>query len=494
MARPLRTKDILPIGSGLLTALAMPGFGVWPLALVSLVPLFLAFRDDRPFRAGFLFGLTFFLIDLRWLVTLVRFHPIVIPGFVLLCIGYGLLLGAVGWLASHAARKHATWGYLVVAPSALIIAEILRALGPFALGFSTLYSSLHTAPAMIQLARWLGPYAVSWVIAAINGGLALLAVRRRIRYAIPVVGLVALLLLPSVVPRAPDVEVLDVAVISSTVKQETKLDARNLDVLRERYRTLGVEAAASDPDLIVFPESIIPTFILRHPDALGDLQGLARRSSARILFGTGDYVDGNLFNRVVSLSPSGAIEATYDMVRLVPFGEYIPGRSLLDRLGLEGMLRSVLPRDVTPGPEHVPVMDMGTPICFESTFPTAARRFTQAGAEFHVIVTNDAWFDDSSELVAHAASAVFRAVETDRWIAQSANGGVSGIVSPDGRFVASTTQEEVVFSSIGRRTTRTLYVRAGDLPIVVCCAVGVALELGFACTEIRRKRKRKAGG
>ena len=468
----------------------MPGFGAWPLVFVCLVPLFLALRHGGGFRAGVWFGLTFFLVDLRWLLTLARFHPIVVPGVILLCAAYAALLGILVWGIERATRGATRAGLLFVAPGIFALAEMLRAQGPFALGFSTWYSALYRVPELIQSAGLFGPYAVSFLIVAVNAAIGLAVARRRPRYAAVAAGLLLLMAAPSFAPDPPDNSSLEVAVVSSTVRQETKLDARNLEALRARYQELGRMAASLDPDLIVYPESFLPSFILRKPDLLGDLQGVARLGGAQVLFGTGEYIEGNLYNRIALLSATGALEGTYDMVRLVPFGEYIPGRAALERLGLGDLARSVLPRDVTPGDAFTPLRGIGTPICFESTFPVASRGFVRGGADLLVVITNDAWFAGSSELEAHAAAAVFRAVETDRWVVQSSNGGVSGLITPDGHFIVSTEEEEVVAGTAGRRTTTTLYARIGDAPLVGLAAIAGVVGLGLA---LRRTRRTEGG-
>lgn len=488
MRRFLNREDSLPIFAGFLAALAMPGFGLWPLAFVCLVPLFWAIRRGGGFRPGAWFALTFFLIDLRWLTTLTRFHIAVVPGYLILCVWFAVPIGAVGWIVARTTRNARSPWLLIAAPCWLVATEILRTQGPFGTGFSALCTSLYRAPVLIQSSALFGSWSISFAVVAVNAALFLALRERRTRYIGVAAGILVLMMGSSLAPRAPDETTLDVAVVSSTVRQETKLDGRNLEALRARYRELGEVAAATDPDLIVFPESFLPSFILRSDELLGDLQELARLGNAQVLFGTGEYLNGDLSNRVALLSSDGALVATYDMIRLVPFGEYIPGRSLLERVGLGAALRSVLPRDATPGTEFKPLDGLGTPICFESTFPTAARRFARAGADALVVVTNDAWFVRSSELVTHFAAAVFRAVETDRWVVQAANGGVSGLIDPRGRIVTSTPDEDVIVGRIGRRSSSTLYAKLGDAPLVIVTALG-ALSSVLAAAVRRRRGK-----
>jgi apolipoprotein N-acyltransferase len=220
-------------------------------------------------------------------------------------------------------------------------------------------------------------------------------------------------------------------------------------------------------------------FLLRDPVTLERFAELARAASARILLGTGHYEDGKLTNRVILLSASGEVVDSYAMMHPVPFGETIPGRAILEWLGLAGWLRQLLPMDLTRGTEYTLLDGIGAPICFESTFPHPSRRLAQRGATLLITVTNDAWFIGSSELPAHFASAVFRAVETRRYVVQAANGGVSGIVDPRGRVMTSAVGEIVLHGHVAHRDVRSAYTRYGELPLLVLFATSLAASLAW---------------
>jgi apolipoprotein N-acyltransferase len=185
----------------------------------------------------------------------------------------------------------------------------------------------------------------------------------------------------------------------------------------------------------------------------------------------------------VLVDSTGSVVAVYDMLRPVPFGEYIPGRRLWEALGLGPLANSFLPADLTPGTEVRMLDGIGTPICFESTFAAGSRRLVQRGANLLITVTNDAWFVRSSELPTHFAFAVFRAVENRRWFVQAANGGISGIVAPDGRIVRTTSEEGILVGDVYRRGDLTVYVRVGDALVLAVLAAAAGTVL-----LVRRRR------
>lgn len=481
----LKKKAVLATGAGVAMALAMPGFPVGALSLVALVPLLFALEEGTGFFPGVIAGLAFFLIDLRWLFTLTRFTPLVVPGVFLLFLYLSVYFGVFGMLTAYARRKWKADGvFVIVVPVLFTLLEILRNIGPLALGYSSLYQSLYAYPRLIQIVAYLGPWSLTAAIAFVNTALYLALRRHRFRFALLAVGTIAILISVSFIPVKTDGGKLDVAIVSSRVPQKEKLDQKNLMPLLERYLALGRQAAATDPDVIVFPESILPSYILRDDRLLSRFADLARTADAKILFGTGDYRQGKIYNSVVTLSPDGEIMGIYDMVHPVPFGEVIPGRSLWESIGLKGLVDSFLPVELTPGDSHTPVDGVGSPICFESMFPAASRSFAVGGATLLTVVTNDAWFDESSELPAHFASAVFCATSTCRYLIQAANMGISGAIDPHGRIIVQTQQEATTSVAVSQLSEKSVYTRFGDIPLYILFVVGLAVA---AIMERRKK-------
>lgn len=491
MAGQKHRETLLCLLSGGLTALAMPGLGLFPLIFVSMVPFFYVLERSRGFLPGVVFGVAFFAIDLRWMITLLRFYPIVVAGYAALAIIYAATIGLIGSVATWRDRG-SLWTWLALLPGLFVLAEFARAQGPLAYGFSTLYSSLYRTPALIQSAAFLGPWFLTGVIVAVNAGVFLTLRHRRVRFAWIPFGLVLFLACFAWLPR-PDAMPgrLQIAVIASEVEQEKKLDARNLSSLQDRYLDLGRQALDCRPDLIVFPESILPAFILQNRHLTDAFAALARVGDADILLGTGEWRDGKVYNLVALISPSEQLTGTYAMVRPVPFGETIPGRGLLERVGLGDWIRRFLPMDLTPGQSYTPIAPWGTPICYEITFPGPARSFVRNGAQALITVANDAWFDGSSAVHAHFASTVFRAVETRRWVVQSANGGISGIVNSGGRIIAARQSEGVLCGDLALVETTSLYTRLGDAGLMGLVGGWVLLVLVRRVVRFKRSRGKR---
>jgi apolipoprotein N-acyltransferase len=143
-----------------------------------------------------------------------------------------------------------------------------------------------------------------------------------------------------------------------------------------------------------------------------------------------------IYNSSYLLNAQGEYVDYYDKMRLVPFGEAlpyfnaIPGLQSVVGIGEfdEGCHATLFP---------VRGRKFGALICFESTFSQMARMFANAGADFLVVITNDAWYGRSAGAAHHHHLSLLRAVETRRWIARCANTGISSVIAPDGRALLS---------------------------------------------------------
>jgi apolipoprotein N-acyltransferase len=177
-----------------------------------------------------------------------------------------------------------------------------------------------------------------------------------------------------------------------------------------------------------------------------------------------------LLNSAFLVSADGQILDRYDKIHLVPFGEYIPLRTILkflDKLvvGIGDFLPGNAP-EVMQGPGG----RFGVVICFEVIFPDLVRRFVDLGADYMVTITNDAWFGRSSAPYQHFSMVVFRAVENRVYFARAANTGISGFIDPFGRVLQKSGifTEEAVTGEIRTGGPRTFYTAYGDLFAQAC--------------------------
>ena len=90
-------------------------------------------------------------------------------------------------------------------------------------------------------------------------------------------------------------------------------------------------------------------------------------------------------------------------------------------------------RDLTPGTDYSPMEILpgfraGMSICFEDVFPSVARREAQLGANLLLVITNDAWYPESSEPEQHFANCLPRTIETGLPMVRCGNNSSSVVV------------------------------------------------------------------
>lgn len=244
-------------------------------------------------------------------------------------------------------------------------------------------------------------------------------------------------------------------------------------------RQLAAETALRPPvQLVVWPEDVVVVDqpIGQTPQA-ATMGQVAQRLGATVVAGVVENVGAAQFqNAAVAWSPTGVIVARYDKVHRVPFGEYIPYRSVIQHLAN----LHLVPRDAIaghgPGLLDTPAGALGTAISYEVFFEDRSRAAITAGGQLLVVPTNAASYSTSQVPTQEVAAAQLQAWETGRDVLQAAPTGYSALIDHDGRVLKRSTlgRQQVVAGTLTLRQGRTLFVRLGDLPVLVLAVVALA--------------------
>jgi apolipoprotein N-acyltransferase len=237
----------------------------------------------------------------------------------------------------------------------------------------------------------------------------------------------------------------------------------------DRFPLLEIDAATTDEHLRrLFPgEEVDAKKIRRVADRIRlDLAQQAIQTNEPVLMGLNierfQRGQRSLYNSAVLITPEGELSPAYDKIHLVPWGEYLPLRDFLPWLHVFTPHSSAsygLEAGREPVRFRLDGYTFGVLICFEDTVPGAARAYLRGEpADFLVNISNDGWFGGSSELDAHLAISVFRAVECRRPLVRAVNTGISAIIDSSGRVVQ-------VAGSKGGRRKLSAEVLAGDVPL-----------------------------
>jgi apolipoprotein N-acyltransferase len=275
-------------------------------------------------------------------------------------------------------------------------------------------------------------------------------------------------------------------IVQPAIPQDERWSASAAGEILDRYVALSRSApkspAAPLHTLLVWPESAFPFFLTENAAALATIAGLlpagttlitgaARRDASR---GAGAAV----FNSVYVIADNGEIIGAYDKVHLVPFGEYLPGRELLEAIGLRQLV--AVPGGFAPGAILRTLAAPGVPpfgplICYEVIFPGAVYAPGERPA-WLLNVTNDAWYGRTPGPYQHFLQARVRAVEEGLPVVRAANSGISAVVDAYGRVAASLAMDEVgvIDATLPAALPPTPYATLGDLGLAVLLMAAVA--------------------
>ncbi len=477
--------SIVLIGaSGVVLALALPGPGWWPLVLL-FPPLFLEGlrSSSRWWRAGLLGwfgGILHWMVSCHWVTDVLA--------------GYGgfPVAGAWGGLLVMGIFLGSTWApvaaltvivslrrRVAVFPALWILAEVARRYPPFLFPWNTTASALSGRPEFLgSLPTW-GATGLGWALVCCGTGLWAVARPSTRCVGMAVLGTSGLCLMGATVIAPgfePAGETVSVALIQPGTTLEERWDPGSWPLTAERVWELSEAAASSRVDLVLWPESAMP-FRLGSDEAYrAQVAGFTSRSGAAVILNSiADDGAGGLTNSAFAVRPDGAVDR-YDKVRLVPFGEYVPGWGRL-------FVSDSLVREVgafTAGKEAAPVdagLPVGVAVCYEIVFPNVIGREIREGAAVIATLTNDAWYGTSWALDQHFAQAILRAVEGRRWVVRAALTGISGAIDPSGRVVErlDAGRQGLLIAGIVPGCRLTPSVRWGDWWVWICGIAVIAV-------------------
>ena len=500
--RPL----ILSLVSGLLLALSFPRYGHPLFGWIALAPLLVALATARPgplraWSLGLASGIVYFAGTVYWTSgVMAQYGGIATPLAAViagLLVAYLALFPAVFALAVAMIVRGLGSRALLVAPAAWVSAELARTLlfggFPWAL---VGYTQTSVVP-IAQLASLLGVYGLSLVVVLASAACALAAVARD-RSGLAAVGVVLVIVVGLAAwgrARVADARLtragtpVRVGLVQGDIPQDQKWAPGLEDDILGRYLTLSRRAADRGAQAILWPESSTPFFFDRSPKTEA-IRLLARERGVWILLGS-DEADRRdprvVYNSAFMVRPDGTTAGVYRKVRLVPFGEYVPFRRLL--FFAAPLVEAV--GEFAPGDAPVMLPMAGRPvstaICYEVVYPALIREGVLEGSTLLTTITNDAWFGRSSAPYQHFEMAALRAVEQGRYLARSANTGISGIVDPYGRVLMASAlfTSEVLVGDVRLIEERTIYAQIGDV-VAYASVVVTVVALALAWSTGRR--------
>jgi apolipoprotein N-acyltransferase len=507
--------------SGCLWFLAVTPFDFSALAWIAAIPMFMAIERAGSFRRALFLGWWAGLIETAggfyWLIDVMRrFADFPWVGaalvFLLFCATRAIIF-LLFTAAVCAIRKRVQVPMALLGPVGLVSCELLvPQLFPCGQWISQAWN-----PLVIQVSELTGPFGVTALLMMINGAAYDLTVNVRAgRYpaivsgvllaAALIFGVVRMRQIDEVVAHAPHLEVgLVQPNFAYTIDGEFSRDEvlRQLTALQEQSRRLERAGA----QVLVWSEGSFPVAVPRDfsADFSPDSLAMIRRGFAIPTMIGADMYDAaraDAFNSAILLDKNGKVAGRYDKVRLLAFGEYIPGIDAFP------WLRKLLPAGAgrftagsgpgvisLQGPDDN-VWRLGPVICYEDILPGFLRGVGQLHPNLLVNLTSDSWFGADTEHWEHMALAVFASVELRVSMVRAVNSGVSALIDPNGRVLQKTYADDpyrhpraadgVVVTAPVVPGGHTVFVAVGNLFAYLC----LAATLGMLVIALRGRKPR----
>ena len=265
----------------------------------------------------------------------------------------------------------------------------------------------------------------------------------------------------------------------------------------ERLRSLVAAGAVPQPDVVIWPENSSDLDPYRDPAARRLISAAVQSVGVPALVGAvvADRRDPahHVDNEGIVWDPVAGPGAVYVKQHPVPFGEYVPFRSVLGHV--IGRL-SLVPMDFVHG-KHTGVLALGPArigdvICFEIAYDGLVRKTVNAGGQVIVVQTNNATYARTPESAQQLAISRLRAVEHGRAVLIAATSGISAVIAPDGHVVEQSREltPALLVHRIPLRDSRTIADRVGEWPEIALCAVALGAVMGVV-VRARRHRERR---
>ena len=451
---------------GALAALGFPPLHLWPVAIAAMGAFaLLVAASPTPksaFGLGWLFGVAHFTVTNNWIATAFTYQaemPAILgwAAVPLLSLYLAVYPAIATLLARWVTKEGSKIGFALALGGAWILAEWLRswvftgyAWGPFSLALMGPWDRVGLG-ALLPLT---GTYALSGVAVSLSAMLAYWVADRRW---LPLIAVSILLTAGMYFPAGKGEEgVLPLTLVQPNLRQEDISDPSKFETQFQNIAALSVPERPVSHRLVLWPESGVPDYLRdgypqRYYDqmtAAGDPAFARARIGSVIgkrsllLTGVTDLkigeVDGRrraigAYNTITPIDSEGNLGKRYAKAHLVPYGEYLPMRALLEPLGATRLVAGSIDFIPGPGPRTIDLGDYGKAgmqICYEIVFSgEVAERASRPDYIFNP--SNDGWFGAWGP-PQHLGQARLRAAEEGLPVLRATTTGISAVIDARG--------------------------------------------------------------
>ncbi len=467
-------KRLCTLVAGGFVPFAYSPFDLYLISIITLSILFYCWSKTdlarESFILGYLFGLAMFGVGVNWLhISINLFGGVNIIGALLLTcifIAYLSLYPAICGYLSTRFFKHYP---LMALPALWFITEWCR--GWVLTGFPWLNIGTSQADSILaSFAPVFGDYGITFIVCLAAVALAILIagnIKQRVAGSIFIILITTSAILLKDINWTKDLEKdINIVLVQGAISQELKWKPEQRQNTYTLYSNLSKPFWSSD--LIIWPETAIPSLYHLADDFIDRI--MSDKQNANALFMSGiaykEPVSNKYFNSVLLIDNKHRF---YHKHHLVPFGEYLPFKSVLGQV-----LRflKIPMSDFSPGEPDQKLFEsdkgiLGMSICYEDAYGSEIRK-ALPDANILINVSNDAWFGDSLAPHQHLQIARMRALENGRYLLRSTNTGISAVIDNKGKIISRSPQftQHALLASVKLFDGETFYSKTGNSFII----------------------------
>lgn len=408
--------NLLAILFGLLTSFAFEPVALWPFALIGFSGLFWLLNKSnltqRLFSA-YLFGLTFLLTVQHWTSTYVGSIPWLILGF---------MQATFFILPALFIKRNHRYNQIVFALSVVLVELALRTIPFTGFGWSRVGFTQVDSPIAVLYPLG-GAVLVTFYIGLIS------ASRSLISFLLLILVLPLSLLIPPTVSFNQPVKI--ALVQGGVVNLGLDFNAIAKELFNRHLDQSINSIELNSVDLIIWPENSVDVDIGRNSDVLKKVIDFSRQTNTPLLISGVQKNNEGKLNQAFLFDPQ--LKQIYTKRYLTPFGEYIPLRSIAEKVSKYTSQVSDISAGTSDTILNIQSSKFQTLICYELIDDSLIRKVEH---DFLVIQTNNATFGDTPQLDQQVNIARVRAAETSRYIPYVSTTGVTSFIGPKGEFIS----------------------------------------------------------
>jgi apolipoprotein N-acyltransferase len=488
---------LIPVILGSLSYFVFAPYFYTPLILIIIGGLLQTIWTSKSngFLIGFFFGIGHFISTLYWIVISVKtagMDEIAVIGMLAICSYLSLYYAIVALLLKKYKKdKTSKIEFSLIATVALMSAQFMQGhlftgfpWNLWGYGFSHEYG-------IIQLTSFIGIYGLTFLTILLS-----CLVWSGYLYKKPYFGISTILICLSLFfisnervdkdyCKKNHYEKINIVIVQPCIDQKIKwsrsyfMDSLHclLNLTKSSKRGIG-------ENIIIWPEAAIPSFVEEDSHLCEYISSYINKNDT-VFFGAPRRKENKIFTSIFSLSKSGKCSHLYDKSHLVPFGEYLPFRSILSFFGLNKLTHGL--KDYSEGngknyknyKKNIP--EFKSKICYEIIFPFS-NSIEKENYKWILNITNDSWFGDSTAPHQHFHIARVRAIEQGKSVVRIANNGISAVIDPFGTVIRKTefNKKTSITTILPKPIKNTFYALYGNISMYImlalCFIIGIIIR------------------